>query len=89
MPVDRNSIRAYHEDEARLSTIREQVYFTIAHARHPSSSDLARLMDLQRTTITGRLKELEEDGLIYKAGTKIDPWTKKTVNWYAITEDNA
>lgn len=86
MTVDQNSIEAYYEDMERLSTVRDKVYFVIQNATHPSSSDIARLLRTQRTTVTGRLKELEEEGLIYKASTKKDPWTHKTVHWYAPTD---
>ena len=85
MAVDKNSVDAYYEDMERLETIRDRVYYIVEHATHPSSSDIARLMKTERTTITGRLKELENDDLIYKADTKKDPWTGKTVNWYAPT----
>lgn len=84
MTVDQNSITAYYEDMERLDTIRDKVYYIIQNATHPSSSDIARMMKTERTTITGRLKELEEEELIYKAGKKKDPWTHKTVNWYAV-----
>ena len=85
MTVDQNSIDAYHEDMERLETIRDKVYYIVCNATHPSSSDIARMLKTERTTITGRLKELEEEDLIYKADKKKDPWTKKTVNWYAPT----
>ena len=86
MTVDQNSIDAYYDDMERLETIREKVYYIVCNAKHPSSADIARLMKTDRTTITGRLKELEEDNLIYKANKKKDPWTHKTVNWYAPTD---
>lgn len=82
MTVDALSIQAYRETASRRQVQRDMVLQVIDQARHPSSSDIARLTGLQRTSVTGRLKELEDEGIIRKAGTKVDPWTKKTVNWY-------
>jgi DNA-binding HxlR family transcriptional regulator len=40
-------------------------------------------MGVERTSITGRLKELEDEGLIEKApNKKKDPWTGHEVYWY-------
>ena len=87
MTVDRNSVDAYYEDLERLESIKEKVYFVICNAKHPSSADIARIMKTERTTITGRLKELEEEGRIMKADTKKDPFTHKTVHWYAPIQE--
>lgn len=86
MSVDPNSIDAYYETERMRDSIRLKVYETVRDATHPSSSDIVRLTGIQRTSVTGRLKELEEDGIIYKAGVKKDPFTKKRVNYYAVVE---
>lgn len=83
--IDELSITAYHEMGSKKQEQAEIVYEIVCRATHPSSSDIARLSNLPRTSVTGRLKELEEAGRIYKANTKIDPFTKKKVNWYAPT----
>lgn len=83
MTVDVLSVQAYHSTASKRQVQRDMVLQVIDQAMHPSSSDIARLTGLQRTSVTGRLKELEDEGIIRKAGTKVDPWTKKTVNWYA------
>ena len=81
--VTDTSIVAYHEDGPRLDSQRERVYEIVCQAMHPSSRDVARLMGVERTSITGRLKELEEMGLIEKAPEKKkDPWTGHMVYWY-------
>ena len=86
MTADILSIQAYQETASKRASQREIIVKAVALAMHPSSSDIARFTHLPRTSVTGRLKELEEDGRIIKAGTKIDPWTKKTVNWYKVVE---
>lgn len=87
MTVDPNSIKAYHEDAERLNPQRQIVLETIKNATHPSSADIVRLTGISRTSVCGRLKELENDGLIRKGDKpKIDPFTKKTVNYYVVIE---
>lgn len=88
MVVDINSIEAYYSDSERLGTVRDRVRYIVENAMKPSSTDIARLLNIQRTSVTGRLKELEQDGIIYKAGTKQDPWTHKRVWYYAISEES-
>lgn len=36
-----------------------------------SSEDIAKLTNISRTSVCGRLKELEDGGFIYKAGKKV------------------
>lgn len=84
MTVDINSIIAYHDTVGERDCKRTIILETVRKATHPSSSDIVRLTGIQRTSVTGRLRELEEDGLIMKAGTKIDPFTKMRVNWYEV-----
>jgi len=84
--IDPNSIDAYRSTVGLRDGQRMLVFDTIRQARHPSSADVARLTGLPRTSVCGRLRKLEQDGFIYKAGTKIDPFTKKTVNYYMVTE---
>ena len=87
MTVDINSIQAYHETVKERDSKRAIILETVRNATHPSSSDIVRLTGIQRTSVTGRLKELEEDGLIRKGATsKIDPFTKKKVHWYEVVE---
>lgn len=84
--IDALSAEAY--DSIRTTKARQQAELlsVIAMARHPSSADLERFTGIQRTSVTGRLRELELDGRIRKAGTKRDPFTGRTVHWYAVTE---
>ena len=83
--IEATSIQAYRELGSSEDSQMELVYKAVCLAKHPSSADLVRFTKLQRTSVCGRLRKLEQNGRIYKAGTKIDPFTKKTVNWYAPT----
>lgn len=85
MTADALSIKAYYETQDKRAIQRAIILDTITKAMHPSSADLERLTGLPRSSITGRLKEMENDGIIYKAGRKKDPFTGKTVHWYAKT----
>lgn len=86
MSVDILSVESYRNMGIAKDAQAQIIYETIRQATHPSSADLERLTGIQRTSVTGRLKELEESGRIRKADTKIDPFTKRRVNWYAVTE---
>ena len=59
MVVDINSIIAYHQTTDERESKRAIILETVRMARHPSSSDIVRLTGIQRTSVTGRLKELE------------------------------
>jgi len=87
MMVSDTSIDAYYADFDRLVSIKEQVFEIIGEARHPSSRDIARFLNVERTTITGRIKELKDEGRITEGGKKRDPWTNHMVSWYQYTKD--
>ena len=85
--IEATSLKAYRETADERQAQMEVVYQAVCLARHPSSSDIARFTRLQRTSVCGRLRQLEKNGRIFKAGTKLDPFTKKTVNWYAPVKE--
>ena len=85
--VTDTSIQSYHESPAMLASQMEEVYGTVLQARHPSSSDIERLTGIPRTSVCARLRKLEKDGRIYKGGKKVDPFSGKTVYWYAIVKE--
>lgn len=82
--VDELSVEAYHATDAKRAAQREIILDVVAQATHPSSKDIERLTGIQRTSVCGRLKELEDENLIRKGGRKIDPFTKRTVSWYEV-----
>lgn len=77
------SCEAYATTEGRRAEQARIILEVIGQAMHPSSADIARFTNIQRTSVTGRIRELEAQGLIFKAGKKVDPFSKKTVYWYA------
>lgn len=83
MTVETTSIKAYHETTTERQRQREIIYNFVSLAKHPSNADITRFTGLPRASVCGRLRELELDGRICKAGTKLDPFTRKTVKWYA------
>ena len=83
--IQDTSLDAYKETDVEREFMRDRIYDLVCCVVTPSSSDIARIGRFQRTSVTGRLRELEEEGKIYKAGKKKDEKTGKTVNWYAPT----
>lgn len=83
MTVDQNSIDAYFQTADKRASQRKIILDTIRAFQQSSSSDIHAFTGIPRTSVCGRLKELEDEGVIYKAGTKTDPITNVTVNWYA------
>lgn len=81
--IEATSVEAYIETAPQRELQREAAYRTVCLALHPSSSDIARFTGLPRTSVCGRLRELEKEGRIHKAADKIDPFTRKRVHWYA------
>lgn len=86
MTVQSTSIEAYYCQQERFETQRETVYYIVKNAMHPSASDVARLSNLKINAVTGRLNKLEQDGLIRKAGKKMDPHTKMNVYYYEAVD---
>ena len=85
MTVQSTSIKAYYDDASQraFATQREFIYYVVQTAKHPSLTDISRLTKLRINAVTGRVNELEQEGRIHKESTKIDPFSKKEVNWYA------
>lgn len=85
MTVQQTSMKAYHDSISQRSfaTQREFICYVVENATHPSLSDISRITKLRINAVTGRVNELEKMGRIHKESTKIDPFTKKEVNWYA------
>jgi len=76
------SIDAYFSTEEKRASQRDIIFYTIKANTGLSSSDISALTRIPRTSVTGRLRELEDDGVIVKAGTKKDPVTNITVTIY-------
>lgn len=79
------SLESYIQDEEKREYMADKVYDLVCHIIQPSSADIARIGKMPRTSVTGRLRELEQAERIVKAGKKKDHRTGKTVYWYAPT----
>jgi len=87
MSVAQTSILAYYslEDE-KITKVRDRILVTIAGATHPSNADIERLAKIRLSSVCGRVNELKAEGLVEQGGTKIDPFTQKTVAWLKLTD---
>lgn len=78
------SIKTYHDLQEHFKSQKEWVLYCVQNTYKPSSTDITNVSKLPRTSVCGRLRELEEEGRIHKHAKKIDPFTKQEVYWYAL-----
>ncbi len=76
------SLEAYFSTEGKRASQRDTIFYTIKANTGLSSSDISALTRIPRTSVTGRLRELEDEGMIAKDRTKKDPVTNMTVHIY-------
>ncbi len=86
MTVDQCSIDAYHALGDKKKSQRDIILRTIFTQSGLSSREISRVTGLTRTSVCARLRELEDDGLICKAGRKVDRLTNVTVNYYEVVQ---
>lgn len=87
MTVAATSILAYRSlDPGRMARVRDRILLTIGRARMPSNADLERLAGVRLSSVCARVNELKAEGMIEQGGVKTDPFTRKTVAWWRITE---
>ena len=77
------SLEAYGASEMKRAVMRQIIYEMICDNDGLCSLDIAIKGNFARTSVTARLKELEQDGLIYKARKKKCEATGFTVWTYA------
>lgn len=88
MTVAQTSLMAYYDlDPYKVARVRDRILLTICKARMPSNADLERLAGVRLSSVCARVNELAKDGLIEQGGTKVDPFTRKTVAWWKLTQD--
>lgn len=79
------SLKAYIDSEAEFSSLKKQVYELIKECPALSNRDIARILERENGTISGRTNELAEEGLIRSWGVKTDPVTGRAVKmWEAV-----
>lgn len=86
MTVDQLSIEAYYDSEDTRKKQIDIVYHAIRNLVDPSSSDISRYTSIPRTSVTARLKKLEDDGMIVKNNIKRDEKTGKRVHTYRVKQ---
>ena len=81
------SLQAYRTlDPARMARVRDRVLLTVARARMPSNADIERLAGIRLSSVCARINELKADGMVEAGGVKTDPFTRKSVQWWRITD---
>ena len=84
MVVMDTSIEAYYSPEPDKDLQRAIILDVIRTVPDQCSREIAQITKLPRTSVTGRLRELETDGVIAKGVKKKDSITNKTVYTYYI-----
>ncbi|MBR6911172.1 MAG: winged helix-turn-helix domain-containing protein [Candidatus Methanomethylophilaceae archaeon] len=86
MTVVTTSLMAFYATEEKRATQAETILCTLLANDGLSSMEISEATRIPRTSVTGRLKKLEDEGRIYKAFTKKDPVTKMTVHCYKVVQ---
>lgn len=84
MTVADTSIQAYHDLQEKFESQKEWVLYCVAHTYKPSSTDITNVSKLPRSSVTGRLNDLEKEGQIHKAGKKVCPFSHCMVYYYEV-----
>lgn len=86
MTVSQTSILSYYTlDKAKVNTLQRQIYNLIKGDKTLSNRDIATILGLEICTVTGRVNELAEMGLIVSWAVKKDTRTNRTVKiWRTV-----
>ena len=86
MPVSQTSILSYYTlEHAKVNSLQKQIYNLIKGDKSLSNRDIATILGLEICTVTGRVNELAEMGLIVSWAVKKDTRTNRTVKiWRAV-----
>ena len=83
--IAQTSLQTYIDSKAEFASLKKQVYELIKGCPALSNRDIARILDRENGTISGRTNELAEEGLIRSWGVKTDPITGRPVKmWEAV-----
>jgi len=86
LDIRKTSIEAYHSLLPSLSSRQSLVYNVIKMYPGSSNLDLCRIMDIPINSVTPRVKELRELGLVVCIGTKQDRVTKRSCMVWSVKE---
>lgn len=86
MPVSQTSILSYYTlDKAKVNNLQRQIYNLIKADKTLSNRDIATILGLEICTVTGRVNELADMGLIVSWACKKDTRTNRTVKiWRTV-----
>ena len=86
MTVSQTSILSYYTlDKAKVNNLQRQIYNLIKGDKTLSNRDIATILGLEICTVTGRVNELVDMGLIVSWACKKDTRTNRTVKiWKAV-----
>ena len=86
MTVSQTSILSYYTlDKAKVNTLQREIYNLIKSDRTLSNRDIANALGLEICTVTGRVNELVEMGLVVSWAVKKDTRTNRTVKiWRTV-----
>lgn len=87
MPAAQTSILSYYDLKAsgKMGKLQSTIYSLIRENANLSNRDIARILGLEICTVTGRVNELCEMGLVRAWAKKKDPRTNRSVQvWRAV-----
>jgi Mn-dependent DtxR family transcriptional regulator len=79
------SILAYRSmDRAKMNALQTEIYNLIKECNALSNRDIARILNREICTVTGRVNELQKMGLVRSWAKKKDPVTNHTVSIWEV-----
>ena len=85
MTVSQTSILSYYTlDKAKVNTLQREIYNLIKQDKTLSNRDIANALGLEICTVTGRVNELVEMGLVVSWAVKKDLRTNRTVKVWKV-----
>lgn len=86
MAVAQTSILSYYTlDKAKVNNLQRQIYELIKKDKTLSNRDIATILGLEICTVTGRVNELVDMGLVVSWACKKDTRTNRTVKiWRTV-----
>lgn len=85
MALAQTSILAYRTmDRAKMNALQTEIYNLIKECNALSNRDIARILNREICTVTGRVNELQKMGLVRSWAKKRDPVTNHTVSIWEV-----
>ena len=85
MTASQTSILAYYKmDRGKMNALQTEIYNLIKECNALSNRDIARILNREICTVTGRVNELQKMGLVRSWAKKKDPVTNHTVSIWEV-----